>query len=242
MNNINCEHCGSLIDTEKDIKCPNCGAPYKNNKQYKEYQEYKKRQREIELESKKLSNDIKSDIHKTTSKAIPLVFIIVFSIIVFIIIVSFFIFKEIITQTSKVDNSYNNIINNYPDEILDDYYDIFNNEDEDSYDIKVKKIVKYKETKYTNNKTYYGFYIIFENKTNSWKTLNDIYLLYSDENGKPVHAPRAIVSTDELDFFAKEVGVYEGYLYFDIPDNINDVTINYKNSNIVFNNFRNTIK
>ena len=35
MNNINCEHCGTLIDINVDKRCPNCGAPYKNNKQYK---------------------------------------------------------------------------------------------------------------------------------------------------------------------------------------------------------------
>ena len=64
MNNINCEHCGSLIDVEKETKCPNCGAPYKNNKQYKEYLNYKKKKIEIDLETQKLANDITRDNHE----------------------------------------------------------------------------------------------------------------------------------------------------------------------------------
>ena len=31
---IICEHCGSSINIDKDSKCPNCKAPYKNNKDY----------------------------------------------------------------------------------------------------------------------------------------------------------------------------------------------------------------
>ena len=31
---IICEHCGSSINIDKNSKCPNCKAPYKNNKDY----------------------------------------------------------------------------------------------------------------------------------------------------------------------------------------------------------------
>ncbi len=55
---ITCEHCGSSIDILNDKKCTNCGAPYKNNKEYKEMMEYNKKMRQANLESRELGNEI----------------------------------------------------------------------------------------------------------------------------------------------------------------------------------------
>lgn len=36
---IFCDYCGCKIDLNKDEKCPNCGAAYKNNSEYIKYKE-----------------------------------------------------------------------------------------------------------------------------------------------------------------------------------------------------------
>ena len=255
MNNINCEHCGCLIDVEKNIKCPNCGAPFKNNKQYKEYQEYKKRKKEIELESQQISNDIRKDIHQTSQKAIPAVFLVIIFIFVFICFITFIVFRSITTQL-------NNIENNFPDleiednhNIIDDYYKDYtdlNNEEinisfneeanTDSYDIKVDKIVKYTEKNFAKNETYYGFRIVFNNKTSTWKTLDNIELTYINKDGNTVNAYKPIVSTSTLDYYASNIKRYEGYKYYQIPDYVKNVTIVFENINVKIENYKNIIK
>lgn len=84
---ITCEHCGAVIDTENDKKCTNCGAPYSSNKEYKDVRENRKRnsdydfrEREADIKTKELSNEI---IEKTLKahnsfKIFPFIFAIIF--------------------------------------------------------------------------------------------------------------------------------------------------------------------
>lgn len=248
MNNINCEHCGSLIDTDKETKCPNCGAPYKNNKQYKEYQEYKKKQAKINLESQEIANKITKDAHEVGNKVIPGVFI--FIIIIFLIAFSsfFFMFRFAFSSMDDYEQKRNDYIKNqeyidFLEQDKDNIYIFFNEYAyTDQYDIKVDKVTKYTETKFDKNKQYYGFHIVFKNKTNTWKTLNDIKLTYKNEEEEERSLDKAIVSTKTLDYFASDDITYDGYLYYDIPDGVKDVTFKYENIYITIFDFKNKIK
>jgi len=87
---ITCEHCGTGIDIDKDKRCPNCGASYARNKDYKDYKdahnkntEYEFREREADIHSKELQNKI---IEKTLNTANKISFMQVITTIIFIVI------------------------------------------------------------------------------------------------------------------------------------------------------------
>lgn len=245
MNNINCEHCGSLIDVEKETKCPNCGAPYKNNKQYKEYLNYKKKKIEIDLETQKLANDITRDNHennKIKQSGSFIVFLIIFAFIAIFIFSIIEIINKQIDNIEENDNSPINLNDYFNDlNIIEGSFDKFTITD--TYDIKVDKIIRYFEKGFMNNKDeYFGFHIIFNNKTDSWKVLNNITLSYINDYNYETTIPRALVSTSNLDFFATKIQTYEGYIYYQIDESIKDVTLSFENVNILIPNFRNNIK
>ena len=56
---IICEHCGTNIDLDKDKVCPNCKAPYSKNQDYKEYKERLNKEKDTDLRSKELDNELK---------------------------------------------------------------------------------------------------------------------------------------------------------------------------------------
>ena len=248
MNNINCEHCGALIDVEKDKKCTNCGAPFKNNKQYKEYQAYQKRQRELNLESQQINNDIKRDVHNTTKKMVPSVFI--FVLIVFLI--SFGVFFFILTRAFDGMDDYNQKYNEYQNNksFIDELQNnkekvyIFFNEYAytERYDIKIDKVINYVEKRFEDNKKLYGFHVVFKNKTPEWKTLDNITLTYINKEGEERSLSKSTVSTKDLDFFATKEITYDGYIYYDIPEEVKDVTFVFEDINITLLNFRSKIK
>ena len=69
---IICEHCGTSIDLDKDKVCPNCKAPFSKNQDYNEYKENIKKERDINIKSKELDNEIKEKaerIHPNALKA-----------------------------------------------------------------------------------------------------------------------------------------------------------------------------
>lgn len=68
---IICEHCGTNIDLDNDKVCPNCKAPYSKNKDFKEYKERLNKEKDTDLRSKELDNEIKEktkDIMDTSLK------------------------------------------------------------------------------------------------------------------------------------------------------------------------------
>ncbi len=257
---ITCEHCGSIIDTEHDKKCPTCGAPYAKSKEYEEVKQSKKkdkdydyREREADIKAKELNNEI---IEKTlkTSKKITIIPIIIF--IVFIIIF-IFVFKQINNTSKKINNQNSNINNN--NNILDlnevKEQTIIGNFNEtlqtDSFDIKCDKITTYSYDEFEKkqkdkNTTYYNFHFVFTNKTNSWQTLNNINLTYTDDNNNPnivAKKPSMNVkeSKNELDFFAKEKLSYSGNITFEIPNYVTDVKIVFDKTIIQIDNYKEKI-
>ena len=103
---ITCDHCGTAIDVEKNKRCPSCGASYAKNKDYVEYKnELKKdkeitnREREADIKTKEITNDILEkqtnmvnnnfDFTKKTFSVILVIFVIIFiAALVFIFLVS----------------------------------------------------------------------------------------------------------------------------------------------------------
>ena len=106
---ITCDHCGTAIDVEKSKRCPNCGASYANNKDYKEYKnhnskskEYDLREREANIKQKEIENDMLEKQSNVSNNAFKLAKIIIIAIcIIFVIIFimhivfSFNIFKKL---------------------------------------------------------------------------------------------------------------------------------------------------
>ena len=99
---ITCEHCGALIDTDKDKKCTNCGAPFRANKDYKNVRDYHDknsnldiREREADIQTKELQNKI---LEKTLNANKRISFMqIIITLIFFVIFIyaAIFIIKRI---------------------------------------------------------------------------------------------------------------------------------------------------
>lgn len=87
---IFCDYCGCKIDLNKDVKCPNCGATYKNNSEYIKYREDNLK---IENQVKEMQSAIINhtlDAFKT-SKTVSSVILIVTIILFIVIFIIFFI-------------------------------------------------------------------------------------------------------------------------------------------------------
>ena len=73
--NFFCEYCGCRINAEKDAKCPNCGASYKQNKKFIELEQKKKETEEfVEQVTKETFYHVKNTFK--TSKCIFIVIVI----------------------------------------------------------------------------------------------------------------------------------------------------------------------
>ena len=106
---ITCEHCGSLIDTAKDKKCSNCGAPYSNNKENKRKKELEEKQKETELKTKQIGNEIAENVLDTFKNFGKIRLVIIFiSLVVFAVII-FFGFNTFRKTKTNFENNYSNI-------------------------------------------------------------------------------------------------------------------------------------
>ncbi|MBR4178155.1 MAG: hypothetical protein IKR57_02260 [Bacilli bacterium] len=269
---ITCEHCGCVIDTDKDKKCPNCGAPYSKNKEYSEVKDVKKkhtdydlREREADIHSKELQNEI---VEKTlnsfgNAKKFSKAFIFIIVVIMIVGIAMFFLnFRK----TTKVIEEQTNT-NSNTEEQIDKLNDMFNNKNNnkgnpvtinynenhsnDKYEIKCDGVSKYKldyfEKKNTSNYTIYNFHIVFKNKTEDWKTLNNINLTYTDDKGNEnvsakLHTPNTTEAPTQLEFFAKEQVTYTGNMSYEIPNYVKDVKLKFENVTITIDDFKTHIK
>ena len=62
---IICEHCGSSINIDKDSKCPNCKAPYKNNKDYIKLKKIFEKEKDLDLKNKEANIELKNVVKDT---------------------------------------------------------------------------------------------------------------------------------------------------------------------------------
>ncbi len=106
---ITCEHCGSLIDTTKDKKCSNCGAPYSNNKEYKRKKELDDKQKEEELKTKQIGNEIAENVLDTFKSFGKIRLIILFITLVVFALIIFFAINTFRGTKTNFENNINNV-------------------------------------------------------------------------------------------------------------------------------------
>ena len=148
---IICEHCGTNIDLDKDKVCPNCKAPYSRNKDYKEYKERLKKEKDTDLRSKELDNELKEktkDIMDTSLKTFKSTFTIskiMFAVVGIIILA---IMTIVIINIINFNNDYNDTrdeINNTKEMI-----DSRNKEFDDQYN-KIKEELEKQQKEFEEN-------------------------------------------------------------------------------------------
>ena len=108
---IICEHCGTSIDLDKDKVCPNCKAPFSKNHDYNEYKENIKKERDINIKSKELDNEIKEkakDIMDTSLKNFKTSFTIGNIMFIIVGIFTLAIIVTVIIHFINFDNDFNN--------------------------------------------------------------------------------------------------------------------------------------
>lgn len=152
---IICEHCGTNIDLDKDKVCPNCKAPYSRNKDYKEYKERFNKEKDTDLRSKELDNELKEktkDIIDTGLKTFKSTFTIskiIFAVTGIIILV---IMTIVIINIVNFNNDYNDTRDkaNNTKEMIDSN----NKEFDDQYNKMKEEMNKYQrdfDESYNNN-------------------------------------------------------------------------------------------
>lgn len=151
---FHCEYCRELVDTEKDKKCPSCGATYKENKEYKKLLEEQEQQ-------KKLIKEQQDFVHKQVKRIgiaggvfVIIVPIIILSIMALVIYVG-------IKNSKKMDKEYNdtfkkmeekiNTATGKEDKTKEEVKSVIVNEEKISKDYKVKfdnyKLIEQKNDK-----------------------------------------------------------------------------------------------
>lgn len=231
--NITCEHCGSLINIDKDKKCPNCGAPYSDNKEYKEVKDYHKKNKEYDLKEREMNIKTREMATKFVERSFKgqKIFLFIFAII-FICALAF-----IFTNFSKHIGIGNNKAINAP-------YNTYAVGRQ--YDMKVDGVEKIDASsslwgpffKAKEGYSYYRFHVLFKNKGDEWINLNDIQLTYTDSNGNEDIKANKLMMSDDLDEFAREKITYSGYVTYEIPDYVSDVDIKLKNITINIKDFK----
>ncbi|MBQ6285757.1 MAG: hypothetical protein IJK67_05605 [Bacilli bacterium] len=104
---ITCEHCGSLIDTAKDKKCSNCGAPYSNNSEYKSKKELEARQKEAELKTRQIGNEMAENVLDTFKNFGKIRLVIIFISLVLFAVIAFFAINTFKETKTNIENSTN---------------------------------------------------------------------------------------------------------------------------------------
>ncbi len=263
---ITCEHCGSTIDLDKDKTCPNCGAPYHDNKEYKEVKNYHSknkdydlREREANIHSKELANKVFENTVNGVNTGKKFVLFIITIIIIIMAVAVYFQVRSFNRVSEEIHSG-----NDYDEEqqqIYDQLMDKLNKENEKveveynetavtaSYDITCDKVKSYKynsvETeKYRgDNIDYYKFHVTFKNKTSRSIYLGDFILTYTDDNGNENIVAKEVIPNiteyeEKLDFSAPANLTSSGYTSFAIPKYVQDVKLLYNNVTINIPGFR----
>ena len=243
---ITCEHCGAMINTESDKKCPNCGAPYSRNKEYKELKELNKRKMEASVKSHELGNELFEntiDTFNKTRNVQKIVFI--FALIIFICIAVFGLFM-FTTNKNRVSNKIEERTNkNVIKEVS--FNEMAYGED---FEIKCDEVKNYQYDELEKDRDssidYYNFHIVFKNNSDTFKLLSNINLTYTDDKGnEDVSARRHMSNMKEmssaLGLMVNENSTITGNVAFEIPKYVKDVSIKYENAIININDFKDKI-
>lgn len=221
---FHCEYCKELIDSEKDKKCPSCGASYKNNKEYEKLLEEKKeQQKEIQDHFKRINK----------LSIIPFVLAIIIIIGVFALIIVGAIRSQKTNEDdfndlkNRVEENINwNNDNEEEEEKEVEVEPIIVNQEKTSEDYKVK-VEKYKllEQKDNNEHDKLEVTVIVEkisNKFNAWG--EEIYCLVDNVTQKE-DAFDSDISTYIKD---KNIPLSKKMTYY-VPKNLKSFDIKYGN-------------
>ena len=243
---ITCEHCGCAIDIEKDKTCPNCKAPYKNNKEYKHYKETMKnfdmREREASIRTKEIANDLMDGTKKTASISF-IVFIIIFISVVALIV------TQVINQNKIRDEIFNSDFTNTDktkekEEEKDTPITISINETAEmkKYNIICDEVREYKyawheKGEYRKAPTkYYAFHFVIKNKTEERLTTTNFKVSYKDDKGNEgILANKVTFPNDDekplmLNSYVEGNYSISGYVFYEIPNYVKEVQIHYNDT------------
>lgn len=239
---IICEHCGTNINIESDSICPNCKAPYNNNKEFIKYKEEKEKEKKDSME---LKNRIIKKFHNTSK-----IFIVMY-IVFFLVIAAGFTF--IITQIIKDNKRSTNVINDIiPNETINDKIDDIINEninnieketdkkEESNIEFKYSKVSFVSNLKWNGSSIYKaknGYKIALINisiKNDTGKTMyisnNDVICsingVIQENVSFYIHDYKELPTTIEAGFIA------EGYVAYEVKKDVKTFDLTFKNNTI----------
>ena len=259
---ITCEHCGSTIDLDKDKVCPNCGAPYNNNKEFKSVKEYHKKNKEMNLKEREMMLENQKEVHEAAKKVATGVF--AGSTISFIITAIFGVFfiamigLAIYSFNEKKDylSPSETINDESAEEVKEDVVVGFNElAQTNDFEIKCDRITNYKLVDYEKDNlkntglVVYNFQVLFTSKTDDWTYPSNIKLVYTDKAGNENISAKAHDTffnhqedANQIEDSFHDTLSHKGNLAFELPKEANNVKLVYKNVTIKIDNFKSLIK
>ena len=225
---ITCEYCGSSIDTEKDDKCPSCGANIGTNKEMKEAMNIQKQQEKENLEQSRLYNMEKDRLLKSQESATKFVKFVKIGCSIPIILI---ILMMTIAFIGVLKN--NNIINNKEEKTIEIIEKQVEGNLKETVSTSTYSVIcdNYEEferySKPTSGYKYIRFHFIIENISDE-----EIY------DNVPVRAIADGIQCERANFSDKKVlpnlnimpgAKNDGYIGFEIPENAELIDIKYGN-------------
>ena len=233
---IICEYCGSTIDVNKDDKCPNCMASYKDNKMFKERIEDLKKEKELEYEEKKLNMENKRMANEQAKRILgafakvsivsKIIFII--PLIMFILIITLAIkqFNNNSNRESTINHLTTTTTKIKEKEVtvhLNEYGEVTN------YKVKVDEIISldklYGVLSPSENKKFKVFHIIVENKLD--KTIRLDQRINCIVDGYVQKETFYYSKYPDLPYSLDAGLKTEGYVIYEVPKDASEYTIKY---------------
>lgn len=147
---FHCEYCRELIDTEKDKKCPSCGATYKENKEYQKMLDEQAQQKELAKQQQEFVHKQFKIVGITGGVFAIIMPIVVISIMGFVIYLGV---KETKKNKNNFDDMFDNIENKIDSTKEKEIEPVEVNEEKTSKDYKVR-FEKYRLIEQKNDKEF----------------------------------------------------------------------------------------
>lgn len=232
---ISCEYCGSQIDITKSNVCPNCGASYANNISYKNIKEHEMKEKELDLEGKRIAHENAKGVTKILN-SFSKVFIASFFIPIIIIIIVFVVGVFIVTKGQRVVNSSSNkvidtIINSNIDSAdVEKAVTVSLNEFAETSNYKVKvdsyEVIEDYPFKPTEGYQVVTFHFIVENVSGVRYNLYDSINCVVDGIAQ---SSKHDFDRDSLPYFIEKDLTVHGYKAFEVPINALSYDIKFGN-------------
>ena len=232
---IQCEHCGAMIDIDKDKKCTNCGAPYKNNKEYEKVKDLKYRNEEADVQRKEYQNEMMKKAPKTIGKIMLIPFL-VFIVALISMIVIFVVFAKrsgtLFNQINTTEKEKTNI-----KEVTVSFNELAST---DAFDIICDEVHIYDPVIPNSNTNAIGLHVIVKNKSDSILQLYNMKLTYTDDKGNTgIVAKNGMLNFDDgfnyLNLYVEKGYAGSGFIAFETPKYVNDAELHFNNVTIKIN-------